>query len=103
MKIMSLFKNKLDAYEEHEQLLVEKVIKALRENPENFSAKWFSGKSLDKSVRNKKGDLTIMINTGDIVSPIEPEMTTKQKETVKKLLESIVKRDSESLIKNFTV
>ena len=40
-------------YDEHEQLLIEKVIEMLKTKPECFSARWFTGKSLDKSVRAK--------------------------------------------------
>jgi len=100
---MRLFKKKLDVYDEHEQLLVERVIEALRENPEDFSAKWWTGKSLDSSVQHKNGELLITVKGGEIIRPLEPKMSDEQKYIVKKLLEPIVKRDSYEIIKNFTL
>ena len=85
-------------YDAHEQLLTEKVIEMLRTKPECFSARWFTGKTLDNSVRSQNREILIMIDSGQICQPIQPRMTKKQKEVVKKLLEPIVKKDSDYLI-----
>lgn len=90
-----------DQYKEHEQLLVNKIIKKLQDSPDDFSAKWFNGKSyLDQSVRSSDRNIQIMISNGQIFNPIEPKMTKEQKQKVKKLIEPIVKRDSLYIIKN---
>lgn len=85
-------------YNVYEQLLIEKVIEMLKTKPECFSARWFTGKSLDKAVRSQNGEILIMIDNGQICQPIEPRMSEKQKELVKQLLEPIVKKDSYYLI-----
>lgn len=85
-------------YDEHEQLLIEKVIEMLKTKPECFSARWFTGKSLDKSVRSQNKKILIMIDSGQICHPVEPRMTKEQKELIKQLLEPIVKKDSDYLI-----
>lgn len=85
-------------YDAHEQLLTEKVIEMLKTNPEYFSARWFTGKSLDKSVRSQNKEILIMIDNGQICQPVEPRMTKEQKELVKQLLAPIVKKDSDYLI-----
>lgn len=87
--------NQFDA---HEQLLTEKVIEMLKTKPECFSARWFTGKSLDRSVRSQNKEILIMIDSGQICQPVEPRMTKEQKEVVKQLLEPIVKKDSDYLI-----
>lgn len=87
--------NQYDAYE---QLLTEKVIEMLKTKPERFSARWFTGKSLDKSVRSQNKEILIIIDSGQICLPVEPRMTKEQKEVVKQLLEPIVKKDSDYLI-----
>lgn len=88
-------------YDAHEQLLTEKVIEMLKTKPECFSARWFTGKSLDKSVRSQNKKILIMIDSGQICQPVEPRMTKEQKEVVKQLLEPIVKKDSDYLIEQF--
>jgi hypothetical protein len=88
----------VDVYDEYEELFVEKVINMLKTQPENFSAKWSSDFTLDKSVRYKKNKLFILISTGEIFQPIEPRMSKEQKVEVKKLISYIVKRDRMSLI-----
>ena len=85
-------------YDEHEQLFIEKVIEMLKTKPECFSARWFTGKSLDKSVINQNKEILIMIDSGQICHPVEPQMTKEQKELIKQLLEPIVKKDSDYLI-----
>lgn len=85
-------------YDAHEQLLTEKVIEMLKTKPECFSARWFTGKSLDKSVRSQNKKILIMIDSGQIFQPVEPRMTKEQKDVVKQLLEPIVKKDSDYLI-----
>ena len=88
--------NQYDAYE---QLITEKVIELLKTKPERFSARWFNGKTLDKSVRIQSTGILIMIDSGQIFQPVKPRMTKEQKELVKQLLEPIVKKDSDYLIK----
>lgn len=82
----------------HQQLFIEKIIEILKTNPECFSAKWFNGKSLDSSVQHKNKEILIMINTGQIIQPIEPKMSEKQKEEIKNMIKPIVKKDSDYLI-----
>jgi hypothetical protein len=81
-----------------QQLLIEKVIEILKTNPECFSARWFSGKSLDSSVQHKNKEILIVINTGQIIRPIEPKMSKKQKEEIKNMIKPIVKKDSDYLV-----
>jgi hypothetical protein len=85
-------------YDAHEQLLVERIIEMLKTKPECFSARWFNGKSLDKSVRSSNKQILIMIYDGQITQPVVPKMTKQQKETIKQLIEPIVKKDSDYLI-----
>ena len=85
-------------YDAHEQLLVERIIEMLKTKPECFSARWFTGKSLDKSVRSNNKEILIMIYDGQIIQPVEPRMTKQQKETIKQLFEPIVKKDRDYLI-----
>ena len=99
---MRLFKKKASLYDEHEQKLIEKVIETLKTHPEDFSAKWFCGKSLDKSVRHKNKELLIL-KSGEIIAPIETKMSADQKLIVKNILKIIIKRDSDWLIKKFTL
>lgn len=85
-------------YNAHEQLLVEKVIEILKTKPEYFSARWFTGSSLDDSVRSDDKQILIMIYDGQITRPVNPRMSKEQKEMVKQLIEPIVKKDSDYLI-----
>lgn len=85
-------------YDVHQQLLVEKVIEMLKTKPECFSARWFTGKSLDASVRSNDKQILIMIYDGQITQPVNPRMSKEQKEMVKQLIEPIVKKDSDYLI-----
>lgn len=80
-----------------EERLIKKVIELLKDKPEIFSAKWFNGMSIDKSVRSK--DTQILIGLcGSIIAPIKPEMTDKQKELLAQLIAPIVERDKKELI-----
>ena len=83
---------------EHNQLLIDKVIELLKCKPDFFSAKWFTGKSLDSSIRSQDKNILIMIETGKIIEPTEPKMTKEQKEAVKQLVTPIVEKDSKYLI-----
>lgn len=86
-------------YDAHEQLLIEKVIELIKSNPDNFSARWFGDKSsLDKSVESKCHKILVMIDTGQIIKPVEPKMSKQQMEELKQLLQPIVKKDSDYLI-----
>lgn len=85
-------------YDAHEQLFTEKVIEMLKNKPDCFSARWFTGKSLDRSVRSQNKEILILINSGQIFMPVKPKMTKEQKELVKQLLEPIIKKDSDYLI-----
>jgi len=82
----------------HDQLLIEKVIELLKCKPEFFSARWFTGKSLDGSIQSQDKNILIMIETGEIAKPTHPNMTKQQKETVKQLVAPIVEKDSKYLI-----
>ena len=85
-----------DPIEQHEQNAVNAIISKLETNPESFSAKWFSGTTLDNSV--KFGEILILIHNGQISSPVEFKMSAHQKNRVKELIAPIVKRDSDYLI-----
>lgn len=85
-------------YDAYEQLFIEKVIEIVKTKPECFSARWFNGKSLDESVISQNKDILIMIDSGQIILPIEPRMNKKQKKLIKQLLEPIVKNDIVYLI-----
>lgn len=90
--------SKLDALETHEQKLIDTVIYLLTEHPDHFSAKWFTGKHLDNSVQSNDNKINIMIYNGQICSPTEPNMSKDQLSVVKKLVSTIVERDSKTLI-----
>lgn len=90
-----------NSYDAHQQLLIENIIEMLKTNPECFSARWFTGKSLDSSIRSQNKEILIMIDTGQICQPVEPRMSKEQKELIKQLLEPIVKKDSDYLIERF--
>jgi hypothetical protein len=92
--------NICNQYDSHQQLLVEEVIEMLKTNPECFSARWFTGLSLDRSVKCKDKQILIMIDDGQIIRPIQPRMSKKQKEIVRQLIEPIVKKDSDYIIEN---
>jgi len=94
----SLDSGSCNPYDAHEQLLIEKVIKMLKTNPEHFSARWCNGKSLELSVMSKSKEILIMIDTGQIIHPVKLLMTRKQKKLVKQLLKPIVKKDSDYII-----
>ena len=85
-------------YNAHQQLLVERVIDILKTKPECFSARWFTGSSLDASVISNDKQILIMIYDGQITQPVKPRMSKEQKEMVKQLIEPIVKKDSDYLI-----
>ncbi len=85
-------------YDAHQQLLVEKVIEILKTKPECFSARWFTGQSLDASVRSNDKQILIMIYDGQITLPVNPRMSKEQKEIIKQLIKPIVKKDSDYLI-----
>jgi hypothetical protein len=83
--------------DEHEQILINKVIDMLQTQPEKFSARW-SGyhQTLDKSVQC--GNVLIMIETGQIALPVEVKMTKEQKKIIVELIKPIAKRDSDYVI-----
>lgn len=84
----------------HEQLLINRVIELLQNDPDFFSARWFNGNSIDSSVQSRDRNILIMIKTGDILQPTRPIMTKEQNDIIKKLLVPIVERDSIYLIEN---
>ena len=88
----------MTAYQKHEQLVIEKVIELLKTNHDSFSARWFDNTSLQTSVQSSDRQILIMIKTGQIIAPIQPEMTRKQRRIIMKLLDPIVKKDSEYLM-----
>jgi hypothetical protein len=87
-----------NSYDIHQQLLIEKIIEMLKTKPECFSARWFTGKSLDKSIRSQNQEILIIIETGQICQPVEPQMSEEQKELIKQLLKPIIKKDSDYII-----
>ena len=87
----------LEAYDEHDRRFIEGVIGMLRDKPEVFSARWFGG-IINRSVKENRNGIMIMIDTGQIIAPIKPKMSSGQKEECKRLVGIIVKRDSDYLI-----
>jgi len=97
--LQRFFKKELSSLEKHELELINKVIELLKEKPCLFSSRWFTGKSLDRSVKSIDGtNILILSCTGEIIKPIEPKMSKKQKLQVKKLLVPIIERDSKYVI-----
>lgn len=94
--------DQVNPFHEGEQIIIEKVIELLKMKPEYFSAHWYSGRTLDSSVRYKNGDILIMIDTGQILHPIEVKMTKMQKDVVKELIRPIIKKSAEYIINNIT-
>lgn len=86
--------------DKHDRRFTEKVIESLKSNPECFSARWLNGKSLDSSVRHNNSVILIMIDTGEIIQPINPKMTNKQKEEIKSLIQPIVEKDSNYILEH---
>ena len=82
----------------HEREFVEAVIKELKEHPEVWTSIRYG--NMQASVRNDR-DVVIMIEYGNIILPFTPKMTKEQTEKCKKIIEPIVKRDSEILIKKY--
>jgi hypothetical protein len=83
------------------KVLIEKIIELLKTKPEIFSSRWFTGETLDKSVRCADKNILIMISTGQIVQPFEAIMTKAEKEIVKELMVDIVERDTNYILENF--
>lgn len=86
----------------HEQKFVDKVITLLETRSEDFSGKWFTGKTLDSSVQYKDKMLLVGDN-GDIIQPIKPQITIAQKIYIKKLVKSIMERDSIEILKQYDI
>jgi hypothetical protein len=83
--------------ETQDDRLINIISELLKEYPEMFSAKWVTGSTIDNSIRSK--DTRILIGlSGTIVSPVEPKMSSKQKDMIAKLIEPIVERDQKELI-----
>lgn len=88
-------KNPVDS---HENALIAVVTNVLETSPEHFSAKWSTNRYLNNSVQSKDEKILIMISDGQILQPIQPKMSAKQKDAIKALLAPIVRRDSDFLI-----
>lgn len=86
-----------DKEESQENLFITKVAELLKEKPEVFSAKWFDGHSMDKSVRSKDKKILIGFD-GSILAPIRAEMLKKQRYLLADLIKPIVERDKKELI-----
>ena len=71
--IKRLLSGSCNSYDENQQLLIEKIIEMLKTKPECFSAKWSTGKSLDRSIRSQNKEILIMIDTGQICQPVNHE------------------------------
>ena len=82
----------------HEKEFIEAVIQELKEHPEVWTSIRYG--IMGGSVQNGK-NVVVMIKYGDIICPFVPKMTKEQTEKCKKLIEPIVKRDSEILIKKY--
>ena len=82
----------------HEQLLIQRVIDLLRENPEDFSSTWFDSDSVGSSVESKDRKILVMIESGHIIRPTKPNLTDDQISTIKELIKPIVERDSKRVI-----
>jgi hypothetical protein len=82
-----------------EQQVILKVIETLRSEPEDYSAMWSSKKTLDRSVRNQKRNIVVMISTGDILSPIDVDVSPSQKKIILELIHPILERDKKIILK----
>lgn len=84
--------------EEYDWLFVEGVIKALREKPENFSARWFRD-SMENSIISKHAKILFMIDDCGFVSPKRIKPNGKQVKMMKELIKPIIKRDNDYVMK----
>ncbi len=90
----------VEVFDPNEQLLIEKVIEIVRNEPEKFSARWFTGMSLDDSVKSirSRNKMILIMKDGQITMPIYPKMKKEQMQTLRELIQPIIKRDMEFLI-----
>ena len=84
----------------HEQQFVDRVIDILQQRPQDFSAKWFNGKTLDDSVEYKDKELLVSVS-GHILKPIKPTMSANKLTIVKQLVSLIVQRDSQDILQRY--
>lgn len=84
--------------DEHKQKFIYMVIKMLENNPSYFTSRWFNKNLMDSSVQSKDTKILIMIDTGQIIRPIEPPMTDEQKKRVRDLIRPILKKDSKDIL-----
>ena len=82
----------------NDSLLVDKVLDMLRNNALQFSARWFSGDTLDKSAKYK--NVMIFLKTGEIIQPFRPEMSDDQKQEIVELLKPVIERDIQCIMDN---
>ena len=72
-----------------ENQFIDKIIGLLETEPQNFNPKWYDGKSTENSLKHEAKGILVM-KSGKILKPFEPEMTLEQKEKVSQLVEPIL-------------
>ena len=92
------------AVQTHEFRLVYTIIDLLETKPEDFSAKWFTGNTLDDSVQHIDKQILIAKN-GQILKPINPLIMPDTQDYIRYLVKKIFERDSkiicDELIKKY--
>ena len=91
----------MNLYNAIEQLFVEYVIEQLNSCPEKFSAIWFTGETMGKSICSHDRKIQIFIESGEIISPVTPKMFKSQKLRVKQSIAPIIKRDKDYILTQF--
>ena len=79
------------------EVFVNNIIKVLKLHPDYFSAIWFNGVTLDKSVRSKNG--VVIYCDGSIIHPIRPYLSDNQKEIIARLIKPIFEKDTDIIVK----
>lgn len=85
-------------FKEYEQVLIEKITALLKTKPERFTSRWTYGRNtMNKSIANSDASIQVMIETGQIIAPIEPEMTDAQKKRIIELIQPILLNDIQQI------
>ena len=86
---------------DHENIITDKIIDLLKSKPDEFTSRWSVKNSMGSSIRHKNGNILIMIETGQIIQPIEPNMSKDQINAIKKLIIPILEADSKYILDTF--
>lgn len=99
--IKSLFyKDSKQVMNNFSQQMINKIIKELTENPQNFTALWFNKKRLDTTITNKNKTIIIAIETGYIIAPHPCIPTPEVTKQIKKLLAPIILKETKHILEN---